>query len=116
MIIDDSRTLRHVVSVTLNKAGYETIDAVDGIDGLEKLARQEVNMIICDVNMPNMDGITFLKKIKRHKEHGSLPILMLTTESQAARREEARKAGATAWIIKPFTPEQILKAVDNLSC
>ena len=115
MIVDDSRTLRHMVNTTLNGAGYATVNAVDGLEAMEKLSEGKVNLIICDINMPNMDGLTFLREIKKRKEYKFIPVIMLTTESQAAKRDEAREAGATAWIIKPFTSEQILKAVDKLA-
>lgn len=114
LVIDDSPTLRQVVSVTLNKAGYDTVEAVDGQDALGKLAQGKVHLIICDVNMPNMDGITFVKEAKKKQELKFIPIVMLTTESQAYRKQEGRDAGAKAWIVKPFKPEQILSAVEKL--
>jgi len=114
MIVDDSPTLRHVVSTALNSGGYETVGAVDGLDAIEKLSRGEVNLIICDVNMPNMDGITFVREIRKMREHRFVPILMLTTENKPHKREECRKAGARAWIVKPFKSEQILAAVQKL--
>ena len=114
MIIDDSKTLRHMVNVTLNSAGYETVDAVDGLDALEKLSGPRVNLIICDINMPNMDGLTFLREIKKSKEHRAIPVIMLTTESQSERIQAGKEAGAKAWIVKPFKPEQVLSAIEKL--
>lgn len=114
MIIDDSATLRQVVAVTLKKAGYEVIEATDGKDALNKLTGQKVNLIICDVNMPNMDGITFLKEIKNKPNYKFTPIIMLTTESQEAKKQEGRAAGAKAWVVKPFKPEQMLAAIEKL--
>lgn len=114
MIIDDSATLRQVVSLTLAKAGYETIQASDGRDALQKVVGQKIHLIICDINMPNMDGISFLKEIKKDPEHKFTPIIMLTTESQEAKKQEGRAAGAKAWIVKPFKPDQMLAAVQKL--
>ena len=114
MIIDDSRTLRHVVETSLNKAGYMSMGAVDGVDALRKLEQGLPDLIICDIFMPNMDGITFLKELKKIPGHSDIPVLMLTTESQAGRREEARMAGAAGWITKPFTSDQLIKAVDRV--
>ena len=99
---------------TLKKAGYEAIEAEDGKDALGKLAGQKVHLIICDVNMPNMDGITFVREIKKNPEYKFTPILMLTTESQESKKMEGKEAGAKAWIVKPFRPEQMLSAVEKL--
>jgi two-component system chemotaxis response regulator CheY len=114
MIIDDSATLRQVVAVTLKKAGYDVLEATDGKDALNKLTGQKVNLIICDVNMPNMDGITFLKEIKNKPNYKFTPVIMLTTESQEAKKQEGRAAGAKAWVVKPFKPEQMLAAIEKL--
>jgi two-component system chemotaxis response regulator CheY len=114
MIIDDSATLRQVVCITLRKAGYEVIEGADGNDALEKLQGQKVHLILCDVNMPNMDGIAFLKEVKKMPEYKFTPIVMLTTESQEAKKMEGKEAGARAWIVKPFKPEQILSAIEKL--
>jgi len=114
MVIDDSPTLRQVVSVTLVKAGYNVLEAVDGVDALKKLENSEVNLIICDVNMPNMDGISFVKEVKSSQKHRFLPIIMLTTESQNERIQAGKEAGAKAWIVKPFKPDRILSAVEKL--
>jgi two-component system chemotaxis response regulator CheY len=114
MVIDDSDTLRQVVSVTLQKSGYETIDAADGKEALAKLTGRKIHLIICDVYMPNMDGITFLKELRKIPEYKFTPVLMLTTESQEKKKMEGKAAGARAWIVKPFKPEQILSAVEKL--
>jgi two-component system chemotaxis response regulator CheY len=114
MIIDDSATLRQVISVTLRKAGYETMEASDGAQALAQLTGQKVHLIICDVNMPNMDGISFLKELKQQSSYKFTPVIMLTTESQEARKMEGKAAGARAWIVKPFKPEQMLSAVQKL--
>lgn len=114
MIIDDSATLRQVVSMTLKKAGYAPVEAHDGKDALSKLKGQKVHLIICDVNMPEMDGISFIKELKRLPDYRFTPLIMLTTESQEAKRMEGREAGAKAWIVKPFKPQQMLSAVEKL--
>jgi two-component system chemotaxis response regulator CheY len=114
MIIDDSASIRQVVNLTLRKAGYDTLEAVDGQDAINKLTGQKVNLMICDVNMPNMDGISFLKAIKQNPAYKFTPIIMLTTESQEAKKQEGKAAGARAWVVKPFKPEQMLSAIEKL--
>ncbi|MBI5970788.1 MAG: response regulator [Deltaproteobacteria bacterium] len=114
MIIDDSPSIRQVVNLTLKKVGYDVIEASDGEDALKKLVGQKVNLIICDVNMPRMDGITFLKNLKAVPDHKYTPVIMLTTESQEARKQEGKLAGAKAWVVKPFKPEQMLEAIEKL--
>lgn len=114
MVIDDSATLRQVVSVTLKKSGYEVLEAQDGKDALEKLTGQKIHLIVCDVHMPNMDGISFLKNLRERPEYKFTPVIMLTTESQEKKKMEGKAAGAKAWIVKPFKPEQILSAVEKL--
>lgn len=114
MVIDDSMSMRQVVGLTLKKAGYETLEASDGRDALSKLTGQKVHLMICDVNMPNMDGIAFLKAVKELPGYKFTPIIMLTTESQEAKKQEGRAAGAKAWMVKPFKPEQLLEAVSKL--
>jgi two-component system chemotaxis response regulator CheY len=114
MVIDDSATLRMVVSDTLKNSGYETIEANDGREALQKLTGQRVHLIVCDVHMPNMDGITFVKELKEMPRYKFTPVLMLTTESQERKKQEGKDVGVKAWIIKPFKPEQILSAVEKL--
>jgi len=114
MIIDDSASMRQVVSITLKKAGYDMIEACDGKDALNKLTGQKVHLMICDVNMPNMDGISFLKEVKTLPSYKFTPIIMLTTESQETKKQEGRAAGAKAWMVKPFKPEQLLEAISKL--
>jgi two-component system chemotaxis response regulator CheY len=114
MAIDDSASIRQVVSITLKKAGYEVIEASDGRDALKKLTGQKVHLMLCDVNMPNMDGITFLKEIRQNPNYKFTPIIMLTTESQEAKKQEGKAAGARAWVVKPFKPEQMLAAIEKL--
>ncbi|MBI5826640.1 MAG: response regulator [Deltaproteobacteria bacterium] len=114
MVIDDSASIRQVVKFTLSTAGYGVIEACDGKDALNKLIGQRINLIVCDVNMPNMDGISFLKNLKSLPSHKFTPVIMLTTESQEAKKQEGRLAGARAWVVKPFKPEQMLEAVSKL--
>jgi two-component system chemotaxis response regulator CheY len=106
--------LRQVVGIALKGAGYDVVEGVDGKDALTKLDGRKVNLIISDVNMPNMDGITFVKAVKQHPNYKFTPIIMLTTESQEAKKAEGQAAGAKAWVVKPFRPEQMLAAVSKL--
>jgi len=114
MIVDDSGSFRVVVKLALQKAGYETVEAVDGKDAVGKLDGRKLNLIVCDVNMPNMDGLTFLKHLKTTGSYKFTPVIMLTTESQEAKKAEGKAAGARAWITKPFQPSQLVDAVNKL--
>ena len=114
MVVDDSASIRQVVGLTLKKAGYDIIEACDGSDAMGKLNGQRINLIVCDVNMPNMDGISFLKSLKGTASHKFTPVIMLTTESQESKKQEGKLAGARAWVVKPFKPEQMLEAVSKL--
>ncbi|MCW5667594.1 MAG: response regulator [Piscinibacter sp.] len=115
LIVDDSSSLRTVVKLALQRAGYEVQEAADGQDALQKLdALAKVHLIVSDVNMPRMDGISFVRQLKQHPRHRFAPVVMLTTEGQDTKKEEGRAAGAKAWIIKPFNPPQLLDAVSKL--
>jgi two-component system chemotaxis response regulator CheY len=114
MIVDDSASLRQVVAISLRGAGYEVIEGCDGVDALKKLSGAKVHLIISDVNMPNMDGITLVKEIKQLPAYKFTPVLMLTTESQASKKLEGQAAGAKAWMLKPFNPTQLLAVVGKL--
>ena len=114
MIIDDSESLRQVVNIALSGAGYNVIEACDGVDALSKLNGEKIHLIICDVNMPNMDGITFVKELKRLSAHKFTPVIMLTTDGHEAKKQEGQAAGAKAWVVKPFKPVQMLAAVSKL--
>jgi len=114
LIVDDSASIRQVVSITLKGAGYEVIEAVDGKDGLTKLDGKKIHLIISDVNMPNMDGISMVKEIKQLPNYKFTPIVMLTTEGSDDKKQRGKAAGAKAWIVKPFKPAQMLQAVSML--
>ncbi len=114
LIVDDSASIRQVVSITLKGAGYQVIEGCDGKDALSKLDGRKVHMIISDVKMPNMDGITFVKNVKQLPAYKFTPVIMLTTEAGEAKKEEGRAAGAKAWVVKPFQPAQMLTAVSKL--
>lgn len=114
LIVDDSSTLRQVVNMALTGAGYEVIEACDGKDALTKLNGQKFHLIISDVNMPNMDGITFVAAAKQIAAYKFTPVIMLTTEASDAKKQAGQAAGAKAWVIKPFQPAQMLNAVSKL--
>lgn len=114
MIVDDSASIRMVVGIALRGAGYEVIEARDGQDALNQLTGRKVNLIISDVNMPIMDGITFVKAVKQLASYRFTPVIMLTTESDDSKKREGQAAGAKAWVVKPFKPEQMLGAVQKL--
>lgn len=114
LIVDDSASLRQVVSISLKGAGYDVIEACDGKDALTKLDGRKIHLVISDVNMPNMDGITFVKQMKTKADYKFTPVIMLTTEAGDTKKAEGQSAGAKAWVIKPFQPAQMLTAVSKL--
>lgn len=111
MTVDDSSSVRQMVHFTLKNAGYEVIEASDGKDALARLETAGVNMIITDLNMPNLDGIGLIKAVRAIPACKFIPVVMLTTESLLDRKQEGKNAGATGWIVKPFTPEQLVAVV-----
>lgn len=113
MTVDDSSSVRQMVSFTLKDAGYEVLEAVDGQDALGKLSGK-VDMIITDLNMPNMDGIELIRQVRTLPDYKFVPIVMLTTESQAGKKQEGKDAGATGWIVKPFKPDQLLAVIKKV--
>ena len=113
LTVDDSASVRQMVKFTLSDAGYTVIEAVDGKDALTKLTGA-VNMVITDLNMPNLDGIGLIRGVRANPACKGIPIVMLTTESQESRKQEGRQAGATGWIVKPFTTQQLLGVVKRL--
>ncbi|MBT0662675.1 response regulator [Geobacter pelophilus] len=114
MTVDDSASVRQMVSFTLKQNGYDVVEAVDGKDGLQKLASTKVDMIITDLNMPNLDGIGLIKGARALPACKFIPIVMLTTESQDSKKAEGKAAGATGWIVKPFKPEQLISVVKKV--
>lgn len=114
MTVDDSASIRQMVSFTLREVGYEVLEAVDGQDALQKLIEKSVHLIITDLNMPIMDGITLIKNIRNSATHQYVPIVILTTESQNGRKEEGKQAGATGWIVKPFKQDQLLAVIKRI--
>lgn len=117
MVIDDAAAIRQSVGYALQEAGFEVVEAEHGEDALKKLKGKKMDLIVCDVNMPVMDGITFLKKLKNDEEysaHRFTPTIMLTTEAGQDSKEEGKKAGAKVWMVKPFKPEQLIDAIKKL--
>lgn len=114
MIVDDSASLRQVVAIALKGAGYEVVEACDGKDALNKLDGRKLHLVISDVNMPNMDGISFVKQMKAIAAYKFAPVIMLTTEAGDDKKAEGRAAGVKAWVVKPFQPAQMLQAVSKL--
>ena len=114
MVVDDSISVRQVVGMALENAGYEVIEAEDGQDALKKLTGTKIHLIISDVNMPNMNGIEFVKAAKQLPAYKFTPIIMLTTESGEDKKVQGQAAGAKAWVVKPFQPAQLLNAVSKL--
>ena len=113
LIVDDSASIRQVVGLTLKGAGYDVVDAVDGRDALGKLDGRKLHLVISDINMPNMDGISFVKEMKARPAYKFTPVIMLTTEGSEARKRDGQMAGAKAWVVKPFQPAQMLDAVSK---
>ncbi len=111
MTVDDSASVRQMVSFTLKDAGYDVVEAVDGKDALGKLSASPVNMVITDLNMPNLDGIGLIRELRGQAAFKFIPIIMLTTESQDTKKQEGKSAGATGWIVKPFKADQLLAVV-----
>jgi two-component system, chemotaxis family, chemotaxis protein CheY len=114
MVVDDSASIRQVVSFTLKNEGYEVIEAPDGKAAIDKLTGRTINMVVTDLNMPNLDGIGLVRALRSNPSYRFIPIIMLTTESQESKKQEGRQAGATGWIVKPFKPEQLVAVVKKV--
>ncbi len=114
MTIDDSKTMRDMLMLTLANAGFEVFQAVDGQAGVDALREQEVDLVITDINMPKMDGYAVIKELRSRPEHQKTPILVLTTESEGMKRTAARDLGATGWLVKPFDPERLIETVNKV--
>jgi two-component system chemotaxis response regulator CheY len=115
LTIDDSKTMRDMLKLTLDEAGFDVIQAVDGQDGLNVLVNEQVDVIITDINMPIMDGYEVIRNLRRDPAHKSTPILVLTTESDSDKKNLAREAGATGWMVKPFDPDRLVATVRKVA-
>ena len=114
LVVDDSATIRQMVSFTLKGAGFSIVEAGDGQEGLERLGAQRMELIITDLNMPLLEGIGFVRALRAQPASKYTPVLMLTTESQESKRQEGRAAGATGWVVKPFHPDKLLQVVGKV--
>ncbi|WP_211112234.1 response regulator [Azospirillum soli] len=114
LTVDDSRTMRDMVAFTLKGAGYEVVEAGDGQQALSVIAANKVDLVITDLNMPVMDGLTLIRRLRATPAHKTLPILMLTTEADEKKKAEGRSVGATGWIVKPFNPEKLISVVQKV--
>ena len=115
LTVDDSATMRDLLHASLAKLGYRVIQAVDGADGLATLQNQQADLIITDINMPRLDGIGFIKGVRNDARHRTIPILVLTTETDPELKDRARLAGATGWIVKPFDPGKLADAIRRVT-
>lgn len=115
LTVDDSRTMRDMLLLALSNAGYRVVQAEDGVHGLEVLQGETPDVIITDINMPRMDGFGFIEGVRGDDRHRAVPILVLTTESDAIKKDRARRAGATGWIVKPFDPVKLVEALRRVA-
>ena len=117
LTVDDSRTMRDMLAMALNDAGFQVVQAVDGEDGLAVLDAHsaDVDVIITDINMPKLDGFGFIEGVRKDARHRATPILVLTTESDSSKKDRARQAGATGWIVKPFNPVKLIDAIRRVA-
>lgn len=114
LTVDDSSSMRQMVCFTLKNAGYDVAEAADGVEALEIAKTNEFDLILSDVNMPNMNGISLVTELRKLKEYKFVPILMLTTESSTEKKQQGRSAGATGWIVKPFEPQKLLATLNRV--
>ncbi len=114
LAVDDSASMRQMVSFTLKGAGFDVVEASDGVEALGKAKSGKFDLVISDVNMPNMDGLTLVGELRKLGDFKFIPILLLTTESSVEKKKEGKAAGATGWIVKPFNPDQLLKTVNKV--
>ena len=115
LTIDDSRTMREMLNMALVQAGYRVLQAVDGVEGLEVLRAEGADVVITDINMPRKDGFQFIEEVRADASRRAIPILVLTTESDAEKKQRARLAGATGWIVKPFDPTKLVDAINRVA-
>lgn len=114
MTVEDSTSFREMVAFTLQEAGYDVVEAEDGRDALAKLSDSDIDLILTDLNMPNMNGIELIKVLRENPAYKFTPVVFLSTESQMKKKQAARDAGATGWIVKPFKPNQLLQVVKKV--
>ena len=115
LTVDDSTTMRAMLMLALSDAGFKVVQAVDGVQGLEMLSHQTPDVIITDINMPRLDGFGFIEGVRKDQRHRAIPVLVLTTESDDTKKERARRAGATGWIVKPFNAEKLVTAIRRVA-
>jgi two-component system chemotaxis response regulator CheY len=115
LTVDDSRTIRNMLLMTLNNAGFDIVQAEDGVEGLEVLEESNPDVIVTDINMPRLDGFGFIEGVRQNDRYRAIPILVLTTESDAEKKNRAREAGATGWIVKPFDPSKLIAAIERVT-
>ena len=115
LVVDDSASIRQMVTLTLSGAGYATLEAVDGEDGYAKAVANPIGAVVTDLNMPRMNGIEFIRKYRAHPSSTGVPIIFLTTESDEEMKRQAKEAGATAWMVKPFKQEQLLAIIRKVA-
>jgi two-component system chemotaxis response regulator CheY len=115
LTVDDSRTMRDMLRMALAEAGFNVLQAVDGVDGLEVLQRSTPDVIVTDINMPKMDGFGLIEAVRKDSRYRKVPILVLTTESDSAKKLRAKEAGATGWIVKPFEPTKLIAAIRRVA-
>lgn len=114
LVLDDSPSIRQVVRLTLTRAGYQIVEAADGVQALEKVSAEHIDLIVSDLNMPKMDGLTFVARLRERPDGKFLPVIMLTTESDEDKKLEAKNLGVQAWFVKPFEPEKLVSIVKRL--
>lgn len=115
LAVDDSASIRQMVSFTLKRAGYEVVEAADGQEGLNKAREHQVSVVLTDQNMPRMDGLSLIQSLRALPAYQKVPILVLTTETSDALKQQARAAGATGWLVKPFDPQRLVAVLDKVT-
>lgn len=114
LIVDDSESIREVVKFTLDNEGHDVLVGIDGVDALQYFDGREIDLVITDLHMPNLDGIGLIKEVRKKDSYARIPILFLTTESLQQKKIEAKEAGATGWIVKPFVPAKLIAAINKV--
>jgi len=114
LVVDDSSSMRQMIIFTLNDLGHDIIEAEDGVDAMTKINSSKFDLVLTDLNMPNMNGIELITNVRQNPQNRAVPILMLTTESAQDKKEAGKSAGATGWIVKPFQPEKLIAVVNKV--